>query len=146
MLLLLSSLLVACQKAPPAAEIEPAHPAHAPTSKAGAPVEMTADVQPEEAVITAVFEREGADVQLTAWGASGLQLEGEALRWSGDVRSGQEVTVTVRHSGAGDLAVRVAGTFAGESVDAVQSFTVGDRPATPVPTDGKTKGWDATQR
>jgi hypothetical protein len=144
MVLLLSVLLVACQKAPPAQSESP-H-VHEPTSKAGAPVVLSADIGPDEAVITAVFEGPGTGVQLTAWGATGLQLEGERLRWSGSVREGQEVTVTVRHSGAGDLAVRVDGTFADESIDAVRSFTVGDRALTPVPTNGKTKGWDATRR
>ena len=45
MLLLVSvvSMLVACQKSPPVSEVEkPAPEAHQPTSKAGAPVELTA--------------------------------------------------------------------------------------------------------
>ncbi len=147
MVLLLSVLLVACQKSPPVSEVDkPATEAHEPTPKAGAPVELSADVQPEEAVVTAVFSGEGVDVQLTAWGATGLSVDGEQLRWSGDVRDGQEVTVPVPYEGTGDLAVRVTGTFGGESIDEVRSFTVGERSPTPVPTDGKTKGWDATRR
>lgn len=121
-------------------------PERAHARKAGAPVELDARLDAERAVITASFTGAGTDVELSAWGASGLTVPGENLRWTGKVDEGETITVELEHEGGGDLAVRVVGTFAGERMDEVRSWTVGRREKTPVPVQNGSKGWDATRR
>lgn len=115
-------------------------------TKTGAPVELAVRTAGDRSVVTATFARAGVDVELQVWGATGLEVNGDPLRWSGDVRAGQAIVVEVTHAGGGDLAVRAVGTFLDQRIDAVRSWTLGTRAPTVVPRSGDAKGWDATRR
>lgn len=140
--------LLACAKQAPAEPSKAPEPTQerAHERKAGAPVELVASIASQGSSITATFTGEGTAVEVQAWGARGLEVAGDKVRWSGDVTAGQQVTIQLDHSSDGALAVRVAGTFAGEHVDEVRSWTIGSPEKTPVPVQGGSKGWDATRR
>ena len=108
--------------------------------KTGAPVAIEVRTTGSHSVITATPSMAAAAFELHVWGASGLELAGDSLRWAGDVRAGQVIEVEVTHAGAGDLAVRAEGTFLGERIDEVRSFTVGVHAPTVVPTEHGAKG------
>lgn len=115
--------------------------------KTGAPVTVDAEVGLDATTVDIRFDRAATEVRIHAWGASGLQVDGERERWSGRVDAGQRVTLDLTHAGAGDLAVRIDGSFDGETIDEVRSWTVGRRAPTAVPRNHPgSKGWDATRR
>lgn len=141
-------VLLACAKQAP---VEPSRSDDAPLErahahKAGAPVTLDANVGADASQVEVTFAGASSDVQILAWGASGLQVQGERLRWEGPAKEGETVQLDLGHAGAGDLAVRVVGTFGGERLDEVRSWTVGDRKPTQVPVQHGAKGWDATRR
>ncbi|MCA9571301.1 MAG: hypothetical protein KC656_25855, partial [Myxococcales bacterium] len=116
------------------------------TPKSGAPATVLGVPGPGSTSLDVRFDGAGEDVEVRVWCASGLETPG----WTGRlpaVYAGVAITLDVPHTGSGDLAVSVRGTFGGETVDVVQSVTVGHRPLTPVPRlAGRAKGWTATRR
>lgn len=158
-LAMVALLMTACTKknvdapAPDAAAQTPKEsaPAEVRVKSSDAPVTVVAEIGAGESRVDLVFARPGQAVTVEIWGASGLSVSTDKRVWEGDVAEPGTKSFTVKHTGAGDLAVRVEGDFGGPRRDTVKSFTVGDRmptavPTTPVQGEAPMKGWGATPK
>lgn len=106
------------------------HKDGAPVGKFGAPVEVGAKLHPNKATVTVRFLSAGSDVRVDLSGVDGLQVSGDASPVRGaQVQGASTQTFDVDFTpGAGrsHLVVTVSGTFDGNPLSKVASFSVGD--------------------
>lgn len=141
-------LLTACNKATPTPSTAAVAPDPSDRVKTSAvPATVTLSPAGDRSALIVVFHGSAPDASIQVWGTQGLVLPKTEV-WRGAPVNGVTRTAILEHTGAGDLAVQIEGSFEGERASMVRSFTVGTRASTPVPertvAGEQVKGWDAT--
>lgn len=122
--------------ASPPPDVQQSAPRGAPSpGKPGAPVKVAAEIHAKErrAAVTVDVGREARDLEVSVRGLDGVTiLEPSAPVRAASAPAGEKITIDVSFSNtapSGTLVVEVRGSFAGRTLGAVRTFSIGAPPA-----------------